>query len=98
MVSEAESGRVHAEFLNDPTPTDVITFADGELIICPAVADRQRHIEGLTLPAEVLTYIIHGCLHLCGYDDRADADFQTMRRAQTRLRRQIQATKVIPRH
>ncbi|MDR2462307.1 MAG: rRNA maturation RNase YbeY [Verrucomicrobiales bacterium] len=89
MVSEAESARVHAEFLNDPTPTDVITFADGELIICPAVADRQRHVEGLSLSAEVLTYIIHGLLHLCGYDDHTEKDFHAMRRKQTQIRNKV---------
>jgi probable rRNA maturation factor len=89
MVSARESARVHREFLADPAATDVITFDHGELIVCPAVAERQRHLEKLSLAAEVLTYIIHGCLHLCGYDDHTERDFQRLRRRQTRLRNQV---------
>jgi len=95
IVGPRESGRVHAEFLDDPTPTDVISFEHGELIICPDVAEQQRHIEELSLEEEVLTYIIHGCLHLCGYDDHSDRDFHRMRREQTRIRKLILAQ---PRH
>jgi probable rRNA maturation factor len=82
---------VHAEFLDDPAPTDVISFEHGELIVCPEVAEQQRHIENLSLAEEVLTYIIHGCLHLCGYDDHSDADFQRMRRKQTQIRNRVLA-------
>jgi probable rRNA maturation factor len=89
LVSAKESARVHDEFLADPAPTDVISFDHGELIICPAVAAQQRHIEGLSLAAEVLTCIIHGCLHLCGYDDHSDKDFNRMRRKQTQVRNKV---------
>jgi probable rRNA maturation factor len=87
FLSPAASGRIHAQFLGDPTPTDVITFHHGELLICPAVAERQRHAEGLSLEDELLTYILHGLLHLCGEDDATERGYQRMRRAQTRLLR-----------
>ena len=92
MVAPGESGKIHAEFLRDPAPTDVITFDHGdagELIVCPAVADRQRHLENLSLSDEVLTYIIHGLLHLIGQDDLTAAAFAAMRRRQTMLRNKV---------
>jgi probable rRNA maturation factor len=89
FLTPAASGRIHADFLGDPSPTDVITFDHGELLICPAVAERQRHAEGLSLEDELLTYIVHGLLHLCGEDDTTERGFQRMRRAQTRLLRSI---------
>ncbi|MDD5262969.1 MAG: rRNA maturation RNase YbeY [Methylacidiphilales bacterium] len=89
LVDEAESARVHREFLQDPSPTDVITFEHGELVICPAVAERQRHIEGLSLEDEILTYIIHGCLHLCGMEDHTERGFKAMRALQAKIRGNI---------
>jgi probable rRNA maturation factor len=93
IVNPRESSCIHAEFLNDPAPTDVISFDHGELIICPAIAEQQRHIEGLSLTAEILTYIIHGCLHLCGYDDHSEKDFHRMRRKQTQIRNNVLKSK-----
>lgn len=75
--------------MQDPTPTDVITFDHGEILVCPAVAERQRHAEGLSLEDEVLTYILHGLLHLCGLNDHKERDFQRMRREQSRLLAQV---------
>lgn len=89
FVTPSVSGSVHAEFFNDPSPTDVMTFMHGELIICPAVAQKQRKIEGLSLEHELLTYMIHGILHLCGRDDQSDGDFNAMRKEQTRLREKL---------
>lgn len=71
--------------MGDPTPTDVITFDHGEILVCPSVADQQRKTEGLSLHDEVLTYILHGLLHLCGLDDLTQKDFNRMRREQSRL-------------
>lgn len=92
FVSARESGRLHQEYLHDPSPTDVITFDTpplGLLVICPEIAHGQKKIEGLSLHRELLTYIIHGCLHLCGMDDQTDAGFEAMRRRQTEILREV---------
>ena len=41
LVDDATITRVHGEFLNDPTPTDVITFPHGEIFISLDTAQRQ---------------------------------------------------------
>lgn len=92
LLSPQASAHVHARFLQDPTPTDVITFDHGEILVCPAVAERQRHAEGLSLQDEVLIYIIHGLLHLCGEDDTTARGFNQMRVAQARLLREVRST------
>ena len=89
LVDERESSRVHQEFMHDSSATDVITFEHGELVICPAVAERQRGLEKLSLEAEILTYIIHGCLHLCGMEDHTDAGFRQMKLRQTQIRKKL---------
>jgi probable rRNA maturation factor len=89
LVSSVKIARLHRDFLDDPTPTDVITFEHGEIFVCPAVAERQRGVEGLSLQDEVLTYIVHGLLHLCGWDDHVPADYEKMRRRQVEILKKI---------
>ncbi|SDU19975.1 probable rRNA maturation factor [Verrucomicrobium sp. GAS474] len=69
LVSAAEIGRIHGEFLDDPTPTDVITFDHGEILICPLVAEAQGKDHGRTMEEELLLYGIHGLLHIQGWSD-----------------------------
>ncbi len=68
-----------------------MTFMHGELIICPVIAFNQKKIEGLNFEDELLTYIIHGMLHLCGRDDQSDKDFENMQKEQTKLRQKLLA-------
>lgn len=76
---------VHRDFLNDPTPTDVITFRHGEILVCPEVAKQQGRKFGRSTADETLLYGIHGILHLCGYKDKTPADFKRMSAAQEKL-------------
>jgi probable rRNA maturation factor len=74
LLGEAAIAMVHGEFLEDPTPTDVITFEHGEILIgvpiAAANAKKFRH------PAdhEVALCAIHGLLHLLGYDDLSEKE------------------------
>ncbi len=81
--------RVHADFLGDPTETDVITFPYGEILVCPAVAHDRAVTFGLELDHEVLLYCLHGMLHLTGYDDTKPALAKEMAAAQDRLLKRV---------
>jgi probable rRNA maturation factor len=89
FVTPSVSARVHQEFFHDPSATDVMTFQHGEIIICPAIAQKQKKIEGLSFENELLTYIIHGVLHLCGWDDLNEPDFKAMQKKQSTLRQKL---------
>ncbi|HEY5235470.1 MAG TPA: rRNA maturation RNase YbeY [Rhabdochlamydiaceae bacterium] len=79
--------QLHAEHFNDPTPTDCITFPFddqllGEIFVCPKAAldyNPKKPYEETTL------YIIHGLLHLLGYDDIDSKKRALMRREEKRL-------------
>ena len=73
MISQA-----HADFMNDPTPTDVITFLHGELLISVETASRQANEHQQKLETELSRYIVHGILHLAGYTDYEALEQQTM--------------------
>ena len=89
FVSDADIARVHADFMEDPSPTDVITFpaqpemeSAGEIIVSVDHA-RSRAIElGKPFSRELSLYLIHGWLHLAGYDDRKESDSAKMREAE----------------
>lgn len=94
FVGDAEIARVHGEFMDDPTVTDVITFPGdapegaepfaGEIVINVAQARREGPPHGLTAGAELLLYLVHGWLHLAGHRDKKPAEAKAMRAAEAR--------------
>ncbi len=59
----------------------------GDIAIAPAVAKRNAQIYGRTLPVEIKILILHGVLHLLGYDHETDRG--EMERAEKKLRRRL---------
>ncbi len=90
FVDDAELARMHGEWLDDPTRTDVITFdlgdeglgPAGELYVSTERAQAVAARRGLDPLREHLLYVVHGALHLCGFDDHAPAQRARMRRAE----------------
>ncbi len=91
FLTDAALAQLHAEFLGDPSPTDVITFEGeaaaglaGEICVsadtAAAFAKTHRH----DFSRELALYVVHGWLHLAGYDDLAPAKKRAMRRAEAR--------------
>jgi len=72
VVSDARIAALHDEFMGDPTPTDVITFHHGEIVISAETARREARQRQIPLPEEIARYAVHGLLHLAGWSD-ADA-------------------------
>src|SRR6266851_5074148 len=74
--------RLNQRYLQHDEPTDVLSFPlsepnagrlAGELVIGAEVALAQAQARGHDVQAELALYVIHGLLHLCGYDDKSDA-------------------------
>ena len=85
LVSDKRIAAIHGRFMNDPTPTDVITFDHGEIVISTQTAKRQARQFGTSLAHEVRLYLVHGLLHLCGYDDKTRNGAAEMKRVQERV-------------
>jgi probable rRNA maturation factor len=85
LVSDADIARVHGEFLDDPTPTDVITFHHGEILISADTAAAVAPEHGHSLDQELALYLIHGLLHLGGWEDEADDEAAAMAVAQQNI-------------
>lgn len=85
LVDDAAITEVHREFMDLATPTDVITFHHGEILVSVETAARQAPDYERTMPQEVALYVVHGLLHLAGFHDKAEEDFHRMASTQERL-------------
>ena len=56
-----------------------------ELVISTETAARVAREHGHECAAEVALYVVHGLLHLCGYDDRTEPERQAMRGAERQV-------------
>ena len=85
LVDEDTMSAYHQKYMDEPGPTDVLSFpmdelrppADdedppegllGDIVLCPAVTARQAAEHGRTPDAEAEYLLVHGLLHLLGYD------------------------------
>jgi probable rRNA maturation factor len=91
LVTDHRIAMIHRRFMRIGAPTDVITFQHGEIVISVETAYRQAHQFGQAFSEELCLYLLHGLLHLAGYDDGTNAGFREMNRLQRRLLKKINA-------
>jgi probable rRNA maturation factor len=95
FVSDKTIRRLNRQFRGVDKATDVLSFpADetdklnlGDIAISADTAAKQAKENGLTFDEEVAQLILHGLLHLCGYDH--DTDNGEMNRLELRLRKKL---------
>jgi probable rRNA maturation factor len=85
FVSDATIARVHRDFMEIPGATDVITFDHGEIVISTETARDNANLYGRPLDEELARYIVHGLLHLNGFEDETEADAAEMHRLQEKI-------------
>jgi len=80
FVDAAEMAALHRRHLGHAGPTDVLSFdlsdADrrgivAQLVICGDIAAKEAAARGIPPRRELMLYIIHGLLHLMGYEDQS---------------------------
>ncbi|MGL6227523.1 MAG: rRNA maturation RNase YbeY [Thermoguttaceae bacterium] len=89
LVDNETIHHLNRDFLKHDCPTDVISFQvesdpdsgllEGEVIVSVELAQERGPLFDWTVEEEVLLYVIHGLLHLVGYDDLVDEDREIMR-------------------
>ncbi|MGZ4965244.1 MAG: rRNA maturation RNase YbeY [Limisphaerales bacterium] len=94
LVAAPEMARLNEQFLQHEGSTDVITFnyregkksgpVLGEIFICVDDAIEQAKEFNTTWQSEVVRYVVHGILHLLGYDDLKPDLRRTMKREENR--------------
>ena len=93
FVGDQALAQLHAEWLADERPTDVIAFdlgaegpgPAGELYVSVDCARRVAPTRPVPVERELALYVVHGALHLCGFDDEAPDARARMRRAEAEV-------------
>jgi len=85
ILSNRAIAKVHGEFFNDPAPTDVITFPYGEILIGAGVVSENAARFGCGASEEAALCVIHGLLHLAGWDDQTVRDAKDMAQKQEQI-------------
>ena len=87
LISDRRMALLHRKFLGQSGPTDVLTFQHGEIFISVETARRQARAFGNSVLRELKLYIVHGLLHLHGFDDQTPGEAHKMKAAQERILR-----------
>lgn len=98
FVDTPAISQLHAQFFDDPSPTDCMSFPMdemndmdkeefhyrvlGDVFICPSTAIAYAAEHGGDAYLETTLYVVHGLLHLMGYDDLEEEDIRYMREAE----------------
>jgi len=85
IVSDRRISEVHEEFMGLAGATDVITFEHGDIVISAETARANAARFGQRVDREVALYIVHGLLHLNGFDDTEPRARRRMHAAQARV-------------
>jgi probable rRNA maturation factor len=89
IVDEAESAELNATYRHKSGPTNVLSFPFevpegvpntllGDLVICAGVVEREAGEQGKPLEAHWAHMVVHGMLHLQGYDHIEDREAEVM--------------------
>jgi probable rRNA maturation factor len=103
LVSDRQMRQLNRRYRSLDQPTDVLAFPNepdfpheavdqrdlGDVIISTETAARYAEKHGISFEREVRHLVIHGVLHLCGYDH--ETDHGEMRQLERRLRKKLMA-------
>lgn len=91
LVDETEMTELHMKWMNEPGPTDVLSFPMdelkphskevgilGDIVLCPTIAMSQAKEAGHDFDHELSLLSVHGLLHIVGYDHATTEDEKAM--------------------
>jgi rRNA maturation RNase YbeY len=108
LCGKARMRRLNKQYRGKDRPTDVLSFPAfdsfpvkrlpllplGDIVICPEVALKQANDFGVTPACEMARLLVHGFLHLCGYDhEKSSKEEATMFKIQERLLAEVMGKK-----
>jgi len=89
IVGAAEGSRLNRQYGRKPYPTNVLSFPygkdRGDVVLCHPVIAREARAQGKTLAAHYAHLVLHGLLHLRGYEHEKKREAERMERLEIRL-------------
>ena len=85
IVGEREGRRLNSTYRKRNYPTNVLSFATGDIVLCHPVIAREARHQGKAIAAHYAHLVVHGVLHLRGYDHKNKSEAARMARAERRI-------------
>ena len=85
IVGANESRRLNRIYRKNNTPTNVLSFDTGDIVLCHPVIAREAREQGKAIAAHYAHLVVHGVLHLRGYDHKKKREAARMERAERRI-------------
>jgi probable rRNA maturation factor len=92
LVDEAEGRRLNRDFRGKDHPTNVLTFVyddadplSGDIVLCAPLVAAEARSQRKELEAHYAHLVVHGMLHLQGYDHESDAEASVMEARETEI-------------
>ena len=92
LIGRAEGEALNRDFRGRDHPTNVLTVAyrdtppyEGDIALCAPVATREAREQGKSLEAHYAHLVVHGTLHLQGYDHMNEADAHVMESRESQI-------------
>jgi probable rRNA maturation factor len=89
IVGAREGRSLNRRFRRKGEPTNVLTFATGDIVLCDPIVRREARAQGKSLAAHYAHLVVHGVLHLQGYDHVKKKDAARMERREIRWLRRL---------
>ncbi len=92
LISTSDMEELHVEWMHEPGATDILSFpmdelrpSDdpvpgvlGDIVICPEFVESDSDRAGMSLPQRLEFLMVHGMLHLIGYDHATEDEYDAM--------------------
>ena len=89
IVGAAEGRRLNRVYRKKDRATNVLSFATGDIVLCHPVIRREARAQRKSLAAHYAHLVVHGCLHLRGYDHEKKRDAERMAAREIALLRRL---------
>jgi len=89
VVGEREGRALNRNFRKIDRATNVLTFETGDVVLCHPVIRREARAQDKRLAAHYAHLVVHGVLHLRGYDHENKRDAARMEAREIRLLRRV---------
>jgi probable rRNA maturation factor len=95
FVADREISRLNKDYRNKNGATDILSFGSGEkldlgdVFISPRSAKRKAEARGMTYEDYLKLLIVHGTLHLAGFDHQTEKEGKKMERAEKKILKSV---------
>ncbi len=102
IVGEEEGAELNERYRHKSGPTNVLSFSYagsegisdgsallGDVVICAPVVAREAHLRGVPVAAHWAHMVVHGIMHLRGYDHIKERDARIMEQMESRIIRRM---------